>query len=90
MEAIELGRSAQDVGREAKRYLQEMAAEHSELAIDAWETFIRFVVRQYTIDVQSDQLKHLHKLGAKHSLAYLPSSPTLFPFRTIFAERPGW
>src|SRR5438105_1795995 len=44
--ARSLGRTGADVAAEAKRYLEEMAAEHSELAIDAWEWFIRFVVRQ--------------------------------------------
>lgn len=84
--AAELGRTTQDVGREAKRYLQEMAAEHSELAIDTWERFIRFVVRQYAIDVQSDQLKRLRRLGSRHSLAYVPSHRSyLDPFilRTV-------
>jgi glycerol-3-phosphate O-acyltransferase len=87
--AQQLGRSTQDVGREAKRYLQEMAAEHSELAIDAWESFIRFVVRQYSVDVQSDQLKRLRRLGAKHSLAYTPSHRSyLDPFilRTVLHQ----
>jgi len=85
----QLGRTRQDVAREAKRHLQEMAAEHSELAIDAWERFIRFVVRQYTIDVQSDQLKRLRRLGSKHSLAYLPSHRSyLDPFilRTVLHQ----
>jgi glycerol-3-phosphate O-acyltransferase len=84
--AQELGRRPQEVAREARRYLQEMAAEHSELAIDAWERFIRFVVRQYSIDVPSDELKRLRRLGSKHSLAYLPSHRSyLDPFilRTV-------
>jgi len=87
--ARELGRTAHDVSREAKRYLQEMAAEHSELAIDAWEQFIRFVVRQYSIDVQSDQLKRLRRLGSKHSLAYLPSHRSYmdpFMLRTVLHQ----
>ncbi|HEX6487773.1 MAG TPA: glycerol-3-phosphate 1-O-acyltransferase [Candidatus Dormibacteraeota bacterium] len=71
--ATSLGRPAADVAREAKKYLEEMAAEHSELAIDSWEQFIRFVVRQYSIDIETQQLERLRRIGARHSLAYLPS-----------------
>lgn len=71
--ARELGRTYKQVEREARAYLEEMAASHSEVAIDAWESFIRFVVRQYTIDVESRQLEKLRRLGTRHTLAYVPS-----------------
>lgn len=84
--ATSLKRPFKDVAREARAYLEEMAASHSELAIDAWESFIRFVVRQYTIDVESRQLERLRRLGAKQTLAYVPSHRSyLDPFilRTV-------
>ena len=46
-------------------------------------------MRQYSIDVESDQLKRLRRLGSKHSLAYLPSHRSyLDPFvlRTVLHQ----
>lgn len=84
--AQSLGRAYDDVAREARTYLQEMAASHSEVAIDAWERFIRFVVRQYTIDVDARQLERLRRLGGRHTLAYVPSHRSYmdpFVLRTV-------
>ena len=84
--AASTGRSYPEVMAEARQYLEEMAASHSELAIDAWEEFIRYVVRPYDIDVEARQLDRLRRLGSRHALAYLPSHRTyLDPFilRTV-------
>jgi glycerol-3-phosphate O-acyltransferase len=68
-----LGRTPAEAAAEARGYLDEMAASHSQLAIDFWEEFARWVVRSYTIDVDTPQLEELRRLGARHALAYLPS-----------------
>lgn len=84
--AEQLKRPVEDITREAKRYLEEMAASHSELAIDAWEEFIRYVVKPYSIDVETRQLDRLRRLGSRYPLAYLPSHRSyLDPFilRTV-------
>jgi glycerol-3-phosphate O-acyltransferase len=71
--AAELGRPEPEVRAEAISYLQEMAASHSRLAIDAWEQFGRWLSRAYSIEVDERAVERIRKLGRRYPLAFLPS-----------------
>ncbi len=71
--AASLGRPQDAVAAEAGRYLHEMVASHSRLAIDAWEQFGRWLSRAYSVEVDEAALNHIQKLSRRYPLAFLPS-----------------
>jgi glycerol-3-phosphate O-acyltransferase len=71
--AEKLDRPEQDVATEAERYLQEMVASHSRLAIDAWGEFGRWLSRAYSVEVDEAAVEGIRKLSGRYPLAFLPS-----------------
>jgi glycerol-3-phosphate O-acyltransferase len=71
--AQELRRPEIEVSREASRYIEEMVASHSRVAIDLWAQFGRFLSRAYTFSVDRGRLRELKKLNRRHALVFLPS-----------------
>ncbi|MDQ3849747.1 MAG: glycerol-3-phosphate 1-O-acyltransferase, partial [Actinomycetota bacterium] len=71
--AEEHGREVADVGTEAEAALDEMVASQSRLAIDAWDSFGRWVSRAYTLDVDTTGAEDLRRLNRSHALVFLPS-----------------
>jgi len=71
--ATELGRPQAAVSAEAAAHLKEMVASHSQLAIDAWEQFGRWLSRAYTVEVDSVAVERLRRLSTRMPLVFLPS-----------------
>jgi glycerol-3-phosphate O-acyltransferase len=71
--AERLGRPEAKVRQDAARYLDEMVASQSRLAIDAWGQFGRWLSRAYTVDVDGARVDELRELNRRHALVFLPS-----------------
>jgi glycerol-3-phosphate O-acyltransferase len=70
--AKEHGRAEAEVAAEASRYLGEMVASQSALALEWWERIGRWVARAYTFQVEGDRLEELREANRKHGLVFLP------------------
>jgi len=71
--AAELRRPESEVSSEASRYIEEMVASHSRVAIDLWAQFGRFLSRAYTLKVDRSRLRELKRLNRRYGLVFLPS-----------------
>ncbi len=67
------GRSEDDVRREARSCLDEMTAQVTPQATQAWDRLGRWLTRSYVVDADTSGLKELRDLGRKHSLVFLPN-----------------
>src|SRR5215472_1646526 len=88
--ATQLARSEQSIIDEAQGYLKEMEAMHNELAVHAWQAFVKRVISSYSIDVDEGQIENLRRLRSEHALIYLPSHRSyLDPFilRSVLHRR---
>lgn len=71
--ATSLGRSTEQILREAEEYLREMSAWHDPRYTDHWHRFSAWMSRCYDVLVDDDALSELRKLDRKHSLVLLIS-----------------
>ncbi len=69
----ETGRTHEDVQREARENLHELAAEQNAAAIGAWGRLCRWLGRAYKLDVDHKQVEHLRELNADNTLVFLPN-----------------
>jgi glycerol-3-phosphate O-acyltransferase len=70
--AQELGKAEADVFAEAARYLGEMVASQSDIALEWWQRIGRWVARAYTFQVEGDRLAELREANRSHGLVFLP------------------
>ena len=70
--AKDLGKAEAEVAAEASRYLGEMVASQSALALEWWERIGRWVARAYTFHVEGDRLDELRQANRRHGLVFLP------------------
>lgn len=71
--AGQTGRSHDSISELTGRYLQEMAAAHSRLAIGLFERFGRLLMRAYTVDVDEQKIAALRAFDRDHMLVFLPN-----------------
>jgi glycerol-3-phosphate O-acyltransferase len=72
-QAAALGRSVEDVRREAHGCLGEMVAADDPLATDAWSRMGTWLSRAYEFDVDSANLARLRALDQSKTLVFLPN-----------------
>src|SRR5438046_1178366 len=78
--ARRLGRDEASVTRDARRYLREIAAQHSPHHIDLAANLIRFMYTQgygETLHYDRAQLEALAALGQRHPLVFLPTHKSI-------------
>src|SRR6266568_1346818 len=78
--ARRLGRNEASVTRDARRYLREIAAQHSPHHIDLAANLIRFMYTQgygETLHYDRVQLEALAALGQRHPLVFLPTHKSM-------------
>src|SRR5947199_55414 len=78
--ARRLGRDEASVTRDARRYLREIAAQHSPHHIDLAANLIRFMYTQgygETLHYDRAQLEALAALGQRHPLVFLPTHKSM-------------
>ena len=78
--ARRLGRDEASVTRDARRYLREIAAQHSPHHIDLAANLIRFMYTQgygETLHYDRVQLEALAALGQRHPLVFLPTHKSM-------------
>ena len=71
--AVSTGRDEADVRSDARTCLEEMAAQVSPQATQAWDRLGRWLTRSYTVDADTAGLPALRELGRTHSLVFLPN-----------------
>ena len=71
--AGELGKSRDEVERDAIRSFGDMIARHDPAAVAAWKGIGALLSRRYRIDVDDEALHRLRDLDGDHSLLWLPS-----------------
>lgn len=71
--AAQLDQTEEAILKEARGYLDEMAAMHQAPLLDAWYEVGSRVIRSYDVHVDEGQVEELRRLGRSQALAYLPS-----------------
>ena len=79
--ARELGRNDAEVGREAAKYLREIAATHSPYVIDLVANLIRLLYTQAygeRLHYDRDELARIYSLTQRHPVVFLPTHKSNF------------